>query len=203
MAEGGSGMKKNASKNTTKIAIIFLVMIVAVVAYFAYLSGRDKGADDEAAMSAARLVLSRDLENNYPPTVKEVMKYYVDIQKCLYSEECAEEEIEQLGMKARSLFDDELLAANDVTNHLLAIKSEITSFQEDSRQITAASVASSANVDTFTEDGYEFARIHCVYTVLDGGQSNLVDMVYLLRRDGNRRWKIYGWDLAQNVNPTD
>ena len=196
-------MKKNTSKNTTKVAIIFLVLIVAVVAYFAYLSNKSRGAEDEAAMTAVKLVLSRDLENNYPPTVKEVMKYYADIQKCLYSQECVDEEAEQLGMKARALFDDELLAANDVTNHLLALKSEIASFQEDSRQITAASVASSANVDTFTEDGYEFARIHCIYTVLDGGQSNLVDMVYLLRRDGNRRWKIYGWDLAQNVNPTD
>lgn len=196
-------MKKNTSKNTTKVAIIFLVLIVAVVAYFAYLSNKSREVEDEAAMTAVKLVLSRDLENNYPPTVKEVMKYYADIQKCLYSQECVDEEVEQLGMKARALFDDELLAANDVTNHLLALKSEITSFQEDSRQITAASVASSANVDTFTEDGYEFARIHCIYTVLDGGQSNLVDMVYLLRRDGNRRWKIYGWDLAQNVNPTD
>lgn len=194
-------MKKNTSKNTTKVAIIFLVLIVAVVAYFAYLSNKSREVEDEAAMTAVKLVLSRDLENNYPPTVKEVMKYYADIQKCLYSQECLDEEAEQLGMKARALFDDELLAANDVTNHLLALKSEITSFQEDSRQITAASVASSANVDTFTEDGYEFARIHCIYTVLDGGQSNLVDMVYLLRRDGNRRWKIYGWDLAQNVNP--
>ena len=196
-------MKKNTSKNTTKVAIIFLVLIVAVVAYFAYLSNKSREVEDEAAMTAVKLVLSRDLENNYPPTVKEVMKYYADIQKCLYSQECLDEEAEQLGMKARALFDDELLAANDVTNHLLALKSEITSFQEDSRQITAASVASSANVDTFAEDGYEFARIHCIYTVLDGGQSNLVDMVYLLRRDGNRRWKIYGWDLAQNVNPTD
>ena len=196
-------MKKNTSKNTTKVAIIFLVLIVAVVAYFAYLSNKSREVEDEAAMTAVKLVLSRDLENNYPPTVKEVMKYYADIQKCLYSQECLDEEAEQLGMKARALFDDELLAANDVTNHLLALKSEITSFQEDSRQITTASVASSANVDTFTEDGYEFARIHCIYTVLDGGQSNLVDMVYLLRRDGNRRWKIYGWDLAQNVNPTD
>ena len=196
-------MKKNTSKNTTKVAIIFLVLIVAVVAYFAYLSNKSREVEDEAAMTAVKLVLSRDLENNYPPTVKEVMKYYADIQKCLYSQECLDEEAEQLGMKARALFDDELLAANDMTNHLLALKSEITSFQEDSRQITAASVASSANVDTFTEDGYEFARIHCIYTVLDGGQSNLVDMVYLLRRDGNRRWKIYGWDLAQNVNPTD
>ena len=181
-------------KSTTRMMLFFLVVIVGVVGYFAYLSGRSRDASKEAAMTAAQLVLSRDLENNYPPTVKEVMKYYVDIQKCLYAEECAEEEVEQLGMKARALYDDELLAANDVTGHLLQLKAEITSFQEDSRKITAASVASSANVDTFT-------RIHCTYTVLADGQSNLVDMVYLLRRDENRRWKIYGWDLAQNVNP--
>ena len=106
-------------------------------------------------------------------------------------------------MKARALYDDELLAVNDVTFHLLQLKEEITSFHEDSKKITAASVASSANVDTFTEDGYEFARIHCMYTVLADGKSNLVDMVYLLRRGEDRRWKIYGWDLAQNVNPAD
>ena len=188
-------------KSTTRMMLFFLVVIVGAVGYFAYLSGRSRDVSKEAAMTAAQLVLSRDLENNYPPTVKEVMKYYVDIQKCLYAEECAEEEAEQLGMKARALYDDELLAANDVTGHLLQLKAEITSFQEDSRKITAASVASSANVDTFTEDGFEFARIHCTYTVLADGQSNLVDMVYLLRRDENRRWKIYGWDLAQNVNP--
>lgn len=189
-------------KNTTKIVIIFLVLIVGVVCYFGYLSGRSREVSQEAAMTATQLVLSRDLENNYPPTVKEVMKYYVDIQKCLYAEECAEEEIEQLGMKARALYDDELLGANDVTSHLLLLQSEITSFQEDKRKITAASVASSANVDTFSEDGHEFARIHCTYTVLSDGQSNLVEMVYLLRRDENRKWKIYGWDLAENVNPT-
>ena len=26
------------------------------------------------------------------------------------------------------------------------------------------------------------------------------DVIYLLRRDENRQWKIYGWDRAQNVN---
>ena len=96
-------MKKNTSKNTTKVAIIFLVLIVAVVAYFAYLSNKSREVEDEAAMTAVKLVLSRDLENNYPPTVKEVMKYYADIQKCLYSQECLDEEAEQLGMKAKGL----------------------------------------------------------------------------------------------------
>lgn len=194
-------MKRNPSKNTTRTAIIFLVLVVGAVAYFAYLSGKSRDAASEAAMTATQLVLSRDLQNNYPPTVKEVVKYYADIQKCFYTEGCTDEEIEQLGMKARELYDADLLAANDVTYNLLQLKAEVDSFKEDKRQVTAASVASSANVDTFKEDGYEFARIHCLYTVLDNGQSNLVDMVYLLRRDENRRWKIYGWDLAQNVNP--
>lgn len=193
-------MKK---KTTTKVAVILFVLILGVVAYFAYLSTKSRDRDEEAAMRAAQLVLSRDLEHNYPPTVKEVMKYYVEIQKCLYSDECGDEEAEQLGMKARALYDAELLEANDVTYHLQQLKAEIASYQEEGQKITAASVASSANVDTFTEDGYEFARIHCVYTVLADGKSNLVDMVYLLRRDENRRWKIYGWDLAKNVNPTD
>lgn len=190
-------------KSATKMVIIFLVMIVGVVSYFAYLSGRSRDASGEASMTAAQLVLSRDLQNNYPPTVKEVMKYYADIQKCLYAKECSAEEVEQLGMKVRELYDADLLAANDVTGNLLQLKAEVESFQEDGRQITAASVASSANVDTFEEDGYEFARIHCLYTILNDGQSNLVDMVYLLRRDEGRRWRIYGWDRAENVNPSD
>ena len=168
-----------------------------------YLSGKSRDAAKDAAMTATQIVLSRDLQNNYPPTVKEVVKYYADIQKCFYTEGCTEEEVEQLGMKARELYDADLLAINDVTSNLLQLKAEVDTFQKDGRQITAASVASSANVDTFTEDGYEFARIHCTYTVLDGGQSSLVDTVYLLRRDENRRWKIYGWDLAANVDPRD
>lgn len=190
-------------KSTTKMALFFLIAVVGAVCYFAYLSGRSRDASAEAAMTATQLALSRDLQNNYPPTVKEVVKYYADIQKCLYNKECSAEEVEQLGMKARDLYDAELLANNDVTVNLVQLKTEVESFQKDGSQITAASVASSANVDTFEEDGYEFARIHCMYTVVIDGQSNLVDMVYLLRRDDGRRWKIYGWDRAENVNPSD
>lgn len=190
-------------KNTTKIAILFMVAIVGIVCIFAFLSNRSRQASQDAQMTNTQLVLSRDLQNNYPPTVKEVMKYYTEIQKCFYAEGCTDEEVEQLGMKARELYDAELLANNDVTENLLQLKAEVSAYKKEGQQITAASVSSSANVDTFKQDGYDFARIHCVYTVLDGGQSNLVDMVYLLRKDEGRRWKIYGWDLAANVNPAE
>lgn len=188
-------------KSTVRVTIIFAVLIVAVVGYYAYLSGKSRDAAADAKMTQTQLVLSRDMQNDYPPTVKEVIKYYMDIQKCLYNEECTDEEVDQLGLRARELYDAELLENNEEAMNLLQLKSEVASFRSEEKKITSISVASSVNVDTFTQDGYDFSRIQCNYTVLENGQSNPTSVIYLLRRDGNRRWKIYGWDLAQNVDP--
>lgn len=187
-------------KSTTIGTIVFLVIIVGVVGVFAYLSGKSRNRDTDASMTEVQQVLSRDLQNNYPPTVKEVVKYYAEIQKCFYNEKCTDEDIEQLGLKARELYDADLLEINDENDNLLQLKAEVSSFREQERKILSASVASSANVDTFTEDGFEFARIYCTYSVMQKGKSGYVRMVYLLRRDENRRWKIYGWEPAENVD---
>ena len=72
-------------KSTTRTFVFILVVIVGVVGYFAYLSGKSRDAAKDAAMTATQIVLSRDLQNNYPPTVKEVVKYYADIQKCSWA----------------------------------------------------------------------------------------------------------------------
>lgn len=188
-------------KSTVRVTIVFAVLIVIVVGFYAYLSGKSRAAADDVKMTQIQIILGRDMQNDYPPTVKEVMKYYMDIQKCLYNEECTDEDVEQLGLRARELYDEELLENNEETMNLMQLKSEVASFRSDDKKIISVSVASSVNVDTFTEDGYEFARIQCSYTVLEKGRSNPTSTVYLLRRDGNRRWKIYGWDLAQNVEP--
>ena len=104
-------------------------------------------------------------------------------------------------MKARGLYDKDLLAINDKDVYLLQLKKGITEFKEAKRRIAATAVAASTNVDFFTEDGYEFARIHCGYTISENGKSKMEARVYLLRRDEQRHWKIYGWDSANNVNP--
>lgn len=53
-----------------------------VVGYYAYLSGTHRTEQQEAVMSEIDTVLSRNLENNYPSTPKEVVKYYNDLMKC-------------------------------------------------------------------------------------------------------------------------
>ena len=188
-------------KSTTTITLIFVCVLVAVVGYYTYLTGRSREDQKEAVLSEVQLVLSRDLANDYPPTPKEVLRYYNEVIMCFYNEECTEQEIEDLGNKARQLYDEELLANNEPEAYLVRLKQEIEDGKEADMRITSASVASSTNVDYFEEDGYDFARIHCGYTVMLNGVSTPVREVYLLRRDENRQWKIYGWELAENVNP--
>ena len=192
-------MKKSTVIKTCSI----LAVIVGVLCAYAYLSQKSRDSSSDAAMTAVQIVLSRDLQNNYPPTVKEVIKYYTEIEKCFYDEGCTEEEIEQLGRKARELYDEELLENNEEGRNLAQLKADIAAFHANGQKINSIAIAASTNVDTFTEDGSEFARIYCSYSILEKGKSTYSTMVYLLRRDENRRWKIYGWDLAENVNVSD
>lgn len=194
---------KTLKKSTVRTIVIFLIIIVCIIGYYTYLSGKKRETAKDAQMTTVQLVLSRNLADDYPPTVKEVIKYYVDIQKCFYNEECTDEEVEQLGLKARELYDDELLTINEESENLLRLKADIASFKAGKKQIGSVAVASSVNVDTFQKDGYEFARIQCTYSLIENGQSSLSSTIYLLRRDENRRWKIYGWDLSKNVNVPD
>ena len=77
---------KTMKKSTVRIIVIFLIIIICIIGYYTYLSGRRRDTAGEAKMTTVQLVLSRDLVNDYPPTVKEVIKYYADIQKCFYNE---------------------------------------------------------------------------------------------------------------------
>lgn len=187
-------------KSTVRVTIILIVVIVGLVALYAFLMGRAKREAAAAQMTPVQSVLSRDLAKNYPATVKEVVKYYTEIERCFYNEECTDEEIEALGMQARMLYDQELLDNNEMAGYIIKLKEEVKGFKDSKGRVTNIAVASSANVEYFSEDGFDFARIYCSYTLNEGNISGIMeDRVYLLRRDGNRRWKIYGWDSSDNV----
>lgn len=187
-------------KTTTIIIVVLLIVIVGVVGVYAFMAGKAKDEQQSAALTAVEKVLNRDLSTHYPPTVKEVLKFYAEIQKCFYAEDTKDEDLEALGMKARELYDEELLKKNPVEDYLINLKTDVQQFQSSKRTITSVSVAGSVNADYFQEDGYDFARLNCTYYFMEGGVTKSVDIVYLLRRDENRLWKIYGWDNAQNVH---
>ncbi len=186
-------------KMNPKLIITFICLLVLLLGYYAYLSNKDREEKKEAELSVIQETLSRDLQNDYPPTPKEVIKYYNELLKCFYNEECTDEEIDDLGNQARILYDDELLEANELGSYLMRLRQEVLDYREKERRIATASVAASTNVDYFEEDGFDFARIMAVYNIMEGKTSNPTRQVYLLRKDEENHWKIYGWDDAANI----
>ena len=186
-------------KTTTRTTIIVIVLVLVVVGYYAYLSNKSRESRQDAAMSVVQSTLSRDLSKNYPPTPKEVIKYYNELLRCLYNEESTDQEIAALGLKARELYDAELLAFNEEESSQLRLKAEVHDFKEKQRRIAGTNLASSTNVEFFEEDGFEFARISCGYNILQEGKNRSVQLVYLLRKDDSKKWKIYGWENAENL----
>ncbi len=183
-------------KSAVRVFVVICILVLAVVSYYAYLSNKSRERRTDANLSAVQSALSRNLENDYPPTVREVLKYYNELMRCYYNEECTDEEIEALGMKARELYDAELLEANEVTEYMERLRADIKAFRDKKRKITSISLAGSTSVYDFYQDGFHFARIQCVYNISEGGVTSATTEVYLLRQDENRRWKIYGWDKA-------
>ncbi len=184
---------------TIQATIIIVVLALGLVAYYAYLSNRSNAQKSAKNKRLVQEVLSVDLTKRYPGTAREVMKFYNQIMECLYREECTEEEIKALGGKARELYDEEFLAANPEDAYQVRLLAEVEDYKKNKRKITASSVASASSVDSYEQDGHKFSRILCVYTLVTDGQSRPVNTVYLLRRDGSRKWKIYGWGAAENL----
>lgn len=187
-------------KSTTRAAVIVICLIAVLVGYYAYLSNKARESKTEDKMTVVQSTLSRNLKMDYPSTPKEVIKYYNEILRCFYNEECTDAEIDDLGHKARELYDEELLEQNELGSYLIRLKADISDFKENKRKITNFAVAASTSVDFFSEDGYDFARLVSGYYVVEDGTGNPSSMVYLLRKDDENKWKIYGWTAAENVH---
>ncbi|MBO5293109.1 MAG: hypothetical protein J6B10_08025 [Lachnospiraceae bacterium] len=183
----------------TKGAIIFVVLLVMVIAYYFYLSNFNKPVDREAEadkITAVQNVLLRNLETDYPPTPKEVMKYYSELTKCFYNEKLTEEELERLAERAKELYDDELNANNVDVKYIPNLKEDIAEFNEKSIKIANYALPASTEVEYFTMDGREYARMYCNYSIRQGKELIYSREVFLLRRAEDDRWKILGWDLT-------
>ena len=193
--------KSGSKAGAVKGGIMILLVAAVMVGYYYHLSNRNRQQQEaDVEVSVAQELISRNLTTNYPPTPKEVVRYYSDITRCFYNEEYSEEELKQLVDQTFALYDDELLQENEYGSYLIDLTNEINYYKDNSIRIASYSVSASTDVDFFERDGYSFARLYCTYTLVSGSRKQPVEEVYLLRKDENGHWRIYGWDLAENVN---
>ena len=196
-------MKQKMKFNGKKGFIIIIVLLLLVVGYYYYLSNRNMQKEENVEITEVQELLLRDLNRNYPPTPKEVVKYYFDITKCLYNEKLSEADIEALAVRLEEIFDEELAAHQIRDEYFQDLKAEITVFQSGNR-ILNYSTSSSTDVDYFDQDGQEWARLYGTFYLQVDKKMNSLDEVFILRRDEDGHWKIYGWEpVEESVTQAD
>ena len=186
-------MKKSSG---IKIVIIGIVLAALVVGYYFYLSNKTQKTEEEVVESTqVQTVLMRDLEKNYPPTPKEVLKYFNEISMCFYNEKYTDDELEQLAVKIQGIYDTELIANKTQEQYMEDLKNDIVEMKSNDRSISSYQLPASTDVEFFSEGGDSCARMYCTYSIRQGTNILQSRLVFILRQDEDKHWKILGWDL--------
>ena len=177
--------------------LILLFAALAFAGIFFRLSNKQpKSTEEEEVVkaSAVDIALERNLTTNYPSTPKEVVKYFGEITQCYYNETFeSDEQLEALARQMLKLYDDELVSYKTYDDYMFDLKSDIKFYNENGYKISSYSPSASTDVVFFTEDGHEWARLWCVFTIKSGKYYKNVNEVFVLRKDDKSHWRIYGW----------
>ena len=193
-------MKKK--KNPIRVIIVFIVFAIFSVSVFYFLSNREEEVEEKSSgpkiMTAVQEVLNRNLTTNYPPTPREVVKYYSEISRCFYGEKYTDEELIKLALKSRELFDTELYLNQTDEEYLQALRLDIDSWKTADKVISSFSVSSSTDVNEYYYDGRDWAQLYCIYSIRIGTTISPIQERFLLRKDAEGHWKILGWELVED-----
>ena len=104
-------MEKKGGKSGIKILIIGIILAALVFGYYFYLTNKRnrEASENKVDLTAVQNVLLRNLDKNYPPTPKEVMKVYGELTMCIHGQNYTDEEFEQLASQIQKIYDEELI----------------------------------------------------------------------------------------------
>jgi len=178
--------------------VLFLCVIIILLGYYLVTLKGKQNKEEEVVFTKVQNVLLRDLERSYPPTPKEVVIYFSELTQCLHNEEYSEEELEQMAKQIQGLYDEELVANKEEEAYMTDLRSEVTVFKASNSAISSFTPSSSTDVFYFTEEDRECARLYCTYNIRTGTVMQKSEHVFVLRKDDEGHWKIFGWDLVDD-----
>lgn len=195
--EKGDGYDIMKKSSGIKIVVIGIILALIVVFYYYYTSHRveDLTSEEDVAATQVQIVLMKDLEKEYPPSPKEVVKYFSEISQCFYNEKYTDDELYDMAVQIQGLYDDELVANKSQEKYLEDLKSDIAQMKANDQTISSFQVSASTDVDFFTEGTDSCARLYCTYSIRQGTGIVQSRLVFILRQDADKHWKILGWDL--------
>jgi len=188
--------RKKSIVSKGSMGIVFIAIVVLIGFYF-YSSGKDESIDDEENVTVVQEVLLRNLDTNYPPSPKEVVRYYCEISQLFY-EDISEEDLVNLAKRSRELFDEELLNQQTDEEYLESLREEIAYFKEKGMTISSFALSPSVDVEYSEVNGYSNASLYCIFSLREETSIVVTEELFILREDEDNHWKIYGFTLTKD-----
>lgn len=186
--------------------IFFMICCAAVILgiYLTITRGKDKTtAEIPVEETEADILIAKNLEKDYPPTAREVLKLYCRITKCLYNDELTTEQFRKLNSQLRATYSDELLEHNKEEEQLGLLLGEVTTYHENDRIIYSYAIDSGINSKRLQTVGGDTTVINMYFTVKSGARMDRAYEEFSLIQDSEGRWKIAGWRGTEETNVND
>lgn len=191
-----------------KYVIIAIACICVICTGFFFFSEDNK--DNEKNLTEVEKVIVKDLENNYPKTPREVVKFYNRIVKCYYgSEEPTEKQLNDLVDQMMYLMDEDLLLVNPRDTYYNSVVSDINQYKNQKKQLVSTDVCDTNDVKYVTDDKNgeaekdNLAYVDASYFINTDGKFAYTYQQFVLRQDAQGKWKILTFYQIQGEESDD
>lgn len=187
-------------KHLKGLIIVTLILVIGTAFYYQYANKEEEQKGEEQVqdeLSEVEKILTKNLDEIYPSSPLDVVRYFTRIQKCYYNEDNTDAIVEDLADMSRKLFDEELLKVNPEEQYYEDLKQEIKKYKKEKIKITNITYTKSNDVMYSTVNGEQTASLNCTYYMQKGKHYIVNKERYLLRKDAEGFWKIYGWELDE------
>lgn len=182
------------------IVVVIIVGAFLIGLYLTLTRGKNEGKlEANVETSEVSTLLDKDLKNNYPGTVREVMKMYCRITQALYGEELEDDEIEGLIDQLRMLYADALLAENDRDTMIGLARGEIKHYNSNGMTINSYHVEESGEITYYRNDNPPRAIVDIYFTIKHEDDKSFERSYeeFVLTQNSDGQWKILGWRLSE------
>ena len=188
------------------IGTLCLVVVVVLGIYLAINLREDDSlfSKNDKTNTEAQAILAKDVDRNYPATVREVVRLFSRISKCYHNEVISKEEFSSLVEMQRKLFAEDFLENNPLETFTNNLTAEIDAAKAKEYQMVTYRVQKQSSVKTWQDGENHFASIIASFTMNAKGEGYTRTFEeFLLREDEAGRWKIVGWRLTDPIEIED
>ena len=158
---------------------------------------REKKTESESIPATeVEKLISKDLDEGYPETAKEVLNLYLRYVQCIYNSNPEDEQMQSLMGQLRMLYHSELLAANQNDAQFKKMQAELKKFAEDKIKIATCTVDSSVKKKTIKGKECALLQVAFLLSNSDGYTKSYQKFVLAIE---NERWKILGFQKISDT----